>query len=85
MPTKGKGLSLSTLTVGGLDQPGEIQGGGVASVSGIVYNLDGAAFTVEVNWGDGDNGQADTEDFLFAASHRPVSRSLQCEPLLRGR
>ena len=48
--------------MGGLDQQGEIQGGGVASVSGIVYNLDGAAFTVEVNWGDGDNGQADTED-----------------------
>ena len=54
--------------MGGLDQHGEIQDGGVASVSGVVYNLDGAAFTVEINWGDGDNGQADTEDFLFAAS-----------------
>ena len=49
-------------------QLGQISGGGVAIVSGTVNNLDGAAFTVTVHWGDAETGgQADTENFSFAA------------------
>ena len=49
--------------MGGLDQYGRIYIGSVASVSGTVYRLDGAAFTVSVDRGDG----GDAEDFRFAA------------------
>ena len=52
----------------GVNNFGQISGGGVAIVSGTVNNLDGAAFTVTVHWGDAETGgQADTENFSFAA------------------
>ncbi len=52
----------------GVNNFGQISGGGgIAIVSGSVGNLDGAAFTVTVDWGDGEDGQADAENFSFAA------------------
>ncbi len=59
----GQSLSLSTLTVGGaLNGDGQLADGSDARVSGTVYGLDGAAFTVAVRWGDGQS-----EQFYFAA------------------
>ena len=61
----GQQLSLSYV---GVNNCGQISAGGVAIVSGTVNNLDGAAFTVTVHWGDAETGgQADTENFSFAA------------------
>ncbi len=50
---------------------GDLYEGDVATVSGGVSNLDGAAFTVEVNWGDGNSA----EDFHFAAGSSSFSVS----------
>jgi len=69
--TDPNGSSASVNVVGetlSLDCSGEtLFEGDVGSVSGTVSNLDGAAFTVEVDWGDGHNGQPDIEDFYFSA------------------
>jgi hypothetical protein len=56
----GEGLSVS---VGSIQSPGSA---GVGTLSGSVSGLDGAAFTVAVDWGDGLSG-ADSQDFYFAA------------------
>ena len=51
------------LAIQGLGVTPYVEQGNVATLSGSVPNIDGAAFTLSVNWGDG----ADPESFQYAA------------------
>ena len=82
MNVTGETFGVSAIQLGGLNlTTGKLPDSGVLAVSGNVSGLDGAAFTVEVDWGDGPSGQADTETFSFAAGADLVER----EPSLRDR
>ena len=63
MTVDGNGLSISGLA------PSSINEGTTASLSGTVSGLNGAAFSVTVNWGDGQSGDSDNggQPFYFAA------------------
>ena len=51
------------LAIQGLGVTPYVEQGNVATLSGSLPNIDGAAFTLSVNWGDG----ADPESFQYAA------------------
>ena len=77
MNVNGDGLSLgNSLSVGW----GTINEGTTATLSGTVSGLNGAAFSVTVNWGDGTSSDSDnnSQPFYFAAG----ADLIQCEPLL---
>ena len=68
----GETLSFASLNGGGL-----MNEGNTASVSGNVSNLNGAAFSVNVDWGDGQSGDTDNggRPFYFAAGTTSFSIS----------
>ena len=64
MSIVGQPLSFASLSGGG-----GVSEGSIASVSGTLSNLDAAAFSVNVVWGDGQSGDSDNggQPFCFAA------------------
>ena len=68
----GETLAFASLNGGGL-----MNEGSTASVSGNVSNLDGAAFSVSVDWGDGQSGDCGNggQPFYFAAGTTSFSIS----------
>ena len=68
----GETLAFASLNGGGL-----MNEGNTASVSGNVSNLNGAAFSVSVDWGDGQSGDCGNggQPFYFAAGTTSFSIS----------
>ena len=66
-----------TLAFASLNGGGFVNEGSTASVSGNVSNLNGAAFSVNVDWGDGQSGDTDNggQPFYFAAGTTSFSIS----------
>ena len=76
----GNPLSIGDVLTDGSNAEVNLSAGDVATVSGSVSGLDGSAFMVTVNWGDG----SDAEQFAYGAGQTSFSAGHVYVPEVSG-